>query len=483
MKYNILLDTDAYKASHWLQFPKDATAMFSYIESRGGEYDSTVFFGLQYILKKYLSKPITKEMVNEASEEYELMGLPFNREGWDYIVEKLDGKLPVKIRSVKEGSIIPTHNVLVTIESTDPKVFWIVGWIETLLLRIWYPITVATRSKHIKNILKKYVDETSDNPESLQWKLHDFGARGTETYESASIGGLAHLVNFSGSDTTSSIRIAREYYNHKGFLLGSIPASEHSTITSWGRDNEKEAYENMWEVFGNPKSKYNTGIFACVSDAYDIFNAIDQIWGVELKEKILSSNTLVAIRPDSGDPLYMVMMTLDRLNKIFGHTINSKGYKVLNNVRVVQGDGVDENSIEEILKYMKSTGYSVDNIVFGMGGALLQKLDRDTQKFALKCSSICRNGKWFEVFKDPITDKGKMSKKGKLDLIKKPIYENFQYIVGYEYETLTDGVTPESLGFRSELHNVFENGVILFDELFSNIKERTNIHSKFQTNT
>lgn len=473
--YNILLDTDAYKASHWLQFPKDVTKMFSYIESRGGEYDETVFFGLQYIIKTYLSKPITKEMVDEAAEEYELMGLPFNRSGWDYIVDNLNGKLPIKIRSVKEGSVIPTHNALVTIESTDSKVFWIVGWIETLLLRIWYPITVATRSRHIKKILKKYVDETSDNPESLQWKLHDFGARGTETYESACIGGLAHLVNFSGSDTTSAIKPARNVYNHKGFLMGSIPASEHSTITSWGREFEKEAYENMWETFGNPKSEYKTNIFACVSDAYDIFNAIDQIWGVQLKEKILSSETLVAIRPDSGDPLYMVMMTLDRLDKIFGHTVNLKGYKVLNNVRVVQGDGVDEDSIEEILKYMKSTGYSVDNIVFGMGGALLQKLDRDTQKFALKCSSVMRNNEWFEVYKDPITDKGKMSKKGKLDLIKRPIYENFQYLVGYEYETLTEGETPESLGFKSELQDVFDNGTIFVDEEFNSIKERAEL--------
>lgn len=475
INYNPILDTDVYKSPHWLMFPSDATAMFSYIESRGGEYDETVMFGLQYIIKKYLTTRITQEMVDEAAEEFESIGVPFNREGWEYIANDLEGKIPLLIKSLPEGSVVRTKNVLVTIESTDEKVFWVVGWFETMLLRVWYPITVATRSYKIKKIMKKYIDETSDNPESIAWKLHDFGARGATTLESSEIGGLAHLVNFFGSDTTAAIRPARQFYSHKGFLMGSIPASEHSTVTSWGVDGEADAYRNMLETFSNAKSEYKTNIFACVSDAYDIFHAIDNIWGKELYNKIVSSDTLVAIRPDSGDPLYMVMMTLDRLEKIFGTTKNSKGYKVLNHVRVVQGDGVDEKRIEEILGYMQSTGYSIDNIVFGMGGALLQKLDRDTQKFALKCSSIKRNGVWEDVYKSPITDKGKTSKKGRLDVIEKILFSGDEY-VGTEFVTLTEGVTPESLGYDSALDVVFENGDVQEQSIFNEVRERANIN-------
>ena len=209
---NFLIDTDSYKASHYLQYPKNTTSMFSYIESRGGEYNSTVFFGLQYYLKKYLTHRVTVEEVEEAKEFFAGHGEPFNYEGWMYIAKDLKGKLPVRIRAVPEGSVVPTHNILVSVESTDPKVFWIVSWIETMLLRVWYPITVATRSRFIKKIILEALRVSADDPEGeINFKLHDFSARGISSQETGMIGGAAHLVNFMGSDTIVGVRCANEY--------------------------------------------------------------------------------------------------------------------------------------------------------------------------------------------------------------------------------------------------------------------------------
>jgi nicotinamide phosphoribosyltransferase len=204
-----VLDGDSYKFSHYKQYPPKTTAMFSYLESRGGKFESTVFFGLQYYLKKFLSQTVTVKEVYEAKEFSELHGVPFNFDGWMRIATVLKGKLPVRIRAVKEGTVVPTGNILMSVESTDPETFWVVSWLETVLVRLWYPITVATQSYHIKQMLKRFLDKTADNTEAeLPFKLHDFGSRGVSSQESAMIGGAAHLVNFMGSDTIAGILVS-----------------------------------------------------------------------------------------------------------------------------------------------------------------------------------------------------------------------------------------------------------------------------------
>jgi nicotinamide phosphoribosyltransferase len=453
---NFLIDTDSYKVSHYLQYPPGTTSMFSYIESRGGEYNKTVFFGLQYYLKRYLTHRVTVAEVEEAKEFFELHGEPFNYEGWMYIATELEGKLPVRIRAVPEGSVVPTHNILVSIESTDPKAFWVVSWIETMLLRVWYPITVATRSRFIKKIILEALRTSSDNPDSeINFKLHDFSARGISSQETAMIGGAAHLVNFMGSDTIVGVRCANNYYNSpmSGF---SIPASEHSSITSWGQDNEVEAYRNMLKQFAKPGA-----LVACVSDSYDLWHAISDLWGTELKQEIIDSGAILVVRPDSGNPPEVVLKSLQLLDEKFGHTLNTKGYKVLNYVRVIQGDGVNEVSIQEILDVALAAGYSATNIAFGCGGYLAQSMTRDTLKFALKCSSITIDGQTRPVFKDPITDHGKKSKAGRLDLVK----------IDGEYKTIVladDSIAAEN----SELRTVYENGELLIDDDFETIRNR-----------
>lgn len=465
---NLLLNTDSYKASHWLQYPPGTDATFFYVESRGGLFDRTVFFGLQAILKEYLAKPITHADVDEARDLFAAHGEPFNEAGWRYVVETHGGLLPVRIRAVPEGSVVPTHQALVTVESTDPKAYWVPSYIETLLLRLWYPVTVATISWHARQTIRMFLERTSDDPEGqLAFKLHDFGARGVSSAESAALGGAAHLVNFKGTDTVSALMAAKAYY-HEPMAGLSIPAAEHSTITSWGRADEVEAYRNMLRQFARPGA-----IVAVVSDSYDIFHAIREHWGKSLRQEVIDSGATVVIRPDSGDPVAVVHQCLELLDEAFGHTVNGKGYKVLNYVRVIQGDGINLNSLRAILERITSAGYATDNVAFGMGGALLQQLNRDTQKFALKCSAARIDGKWIDVFKDPVTDKGKQSKRGRMTLLRHREFGSYRTVpVPAEAASLADLDMPS--GFEDALVTVWEDGRIVNDWTFTQVRERAN---------
>lgn len=299
------------------------------------------------------------------------------------------------------------------------------------------------------------------------FKLHDFGARGVSSAESAAIGGAAHLVNFRGTDTIVAIRLLRNYYNHE-ISAYSIPAAEHSTMTSWGREHETEAYRNMLDVYAKPDS-----LIAVVSDSWDIYNAVEHIWGEVLRQNIIDSGVTVVVRPDSGDPEEVVSKVTNLLANKFGTTENSKGYKVLNNVRVIQGDGVNPESIEAILKSLEAQGYSATNIAFGMGGALLQKVDRDTLKFAFKCSAVQRVGEWQDVYKDPVTDPGKRSKKGRLDLVKTEDQNG-----NLTYETMRlDDVQRDGGAIHTAMHTVFQDGELyaFADESLDQIRERASI--------
>ncbi len=433
--------------------------MFSYFESRGGEtgkYSENLvqFFGLQYYIKEYLSQRITKDMVDEADLVLQAHGVPFNKDGWMRVVEVHNGKLPLKIKAVPEGKIVNRRNVLMTIESTDPELFWLVGWAETMLMKVWYPTTVATLGYNVKQLITKFMLDTADTLDKVPFMLHDFGYRGVTSEEQAGIGGMSHLVNFMGTDTIQGIMYARRFYgaDMPGF---SIPASEHSTMTSWGpgTDNERKAFENMVDKFG-----HISPIYACVSDSWNYYEAI-KTW-ISMKDEIISAGGQLVIRPDSGDALTNVMYALRELSApdAFGYTLNHKGYKVLNNVAIIQGDGVSSDLIYDILTAMEAEGFSAQNISFGMGGALLQgnfesSINRDTHKFAIKCSAIEIEGEGTRlVYKDPITDKGKKSKKGYLDL--KLIDDEF-VTIEYDHEP-----TEKELA-DSQLITYFENGEVL----------------------
>lgn len=465
MKKNLLLLADAYKYSHHKLYIPGTTKIYSYLESRGGLFDETVFYGLQYFLKEYLEgKAFTKENVDEAeqllNEVFGRTGV-FKRANFDYILNKYDGRLPVRIKAVAEGSVVPVKNVLLTIENTDPNCYWLTNFLETLLMQVWYPSTVATLSREIRKTVTHYFDKTSDVSANgaIDFALNDFGFRGVSSVESAALGGSAHLLNFMGSDTVYASAFAKKYYDAKKTYGMSVPATEHSIMTLMGQAGERE-------IFNHVLNAYPEGILSCVSDSYNIFHAVENLWGTEFKDQILQRNGRLVIRPDSGDPVKTLLKVFDILLDKFGFTVNSKGYKVLPpQVRVIQGDGIDYDSITTIYEALTAHGIAAENLVLGMGGALLQKVNRDTQKFALKCSYAEVNGNGVNVKKSPtemnehgeIVPSFKTSKAGKLKLI--------------ETDNGLATVNQDQTGIDL-LETVFENGELKISHTFESIRER-----------
>ena len=468
MVKNLLLSTDSYKTSHFNQYPPGASKITSYIEARSGEgLQDVVFFGLQAAMIEYFENPITRWDVDEAESIIKGSGLPFNRTGFDYMVEAFGGYAPIKIDAIPEGSVVPRGTPLVTIENVGgPKTLWATSYFETLLLRgIWYPTTVASLSYSIRKTIASYwlktVDE--DNMGGMDFALHDFGARGATSGESAAIGGLAHLLNFSGTDTLEANLAGRDYYDTDGQVVGySIPAAEHSTITSWGQARETEAYANIL-------TNYPTGLVAVVSDSYDLFHAVNNIWGVALKDDVVSRQGRVVVRPDSGDPIEITLKTVEALGAKFGFTVNSKGYKVLPDyIRMIQGDGVTAVTIGAILNNFAVHGWSAENIAFGMGGGLLQQVNRDTLRFAMKACEIDINDTTYPVSKRPATDPSKGSMAWR------------QYVYEDRGRIFPSPVIDSDQGDRLDrmVYEARENHGLrtLYRESFFDIKKRVNSH-------
>lgn len=466
---NLALLTDSYKASHYKQYPKGTTKVFSYFESRQKDTDIT-FYGLQYFLKEYLEGTvITEAKVEEAKTFFEgHFGREdsFNYEGWMRIAKEFDGKLPLKIRAVPEGTTVPGRNVLFTVENTHPDFYWLTNYMETILAQVWYPTTIATNSRLIREIVTEYNKETSDSDanEVANFQVHDFGFRGVSSVETAGLGGSAHLLWFLGTDTLQAITVARKYYNEQmaGF---SIPASEHSTMTVWAE--EVEAMRNMLE-------QYPEGMVACVSDSYDIMRAINEYWGEELKEKILNRDGRLVVRPDSGDPIKSTENVIKALWNKFGGEVNSKGYKVLHpNIRMIQGDGIDREMVGEILENFKSLGFSSENIAFGSGGGLLQRFNRDTFRFAFKASLAEVDGEVVDVRKSPkafnaegeYVESPKYSKAGRLELYKNPA-KDMEYFTHDDRKDLV-------WDLPKVMKTVFENGELKNEQTFEEIRSRT----------
>jgi nicotinamide phosphoribosyltransferase len=370
------------------------------------------------------------------------------------ILNDYDGYLPVEIEAVPEGTVLPASNVLVQLINTDPKYWWVTSFFETALLRaVWYPTTIGTVSWLSKQVIREALHRTSDNPQLLRNMLHDYGARGVSSQQSAALGGLAHLVNFDQSDTVPGILAAKRYYN-AGKVSNSGPNSEHAGFCAWGRDGETAAMRNMLETMAPD------GCALLLSDTYDHENAVKNIIGKELNEQIRNFPGLVGIRPDSGDPVQVTADTTEWLMDAFGYETNSKGFKILPPfIRTVQGDGITFSSLREIYIELERRGLAADNAVFGMGGGLLQHWNRDTMNFGQKANAVCVNGEWREIAKSPTGATMKLSKKGRLALK----YENG------EYSTVArDSIPPE----QNVLQPVFRNGKLLkkwdFTEVIAN---------------
>ena len=457
LSYNPILDVDSYKAAHQFSYPKNVTGMFSYIEART-KNDVMIPFGLSMFLQKYMSIRITKKHIDEAEEFFKLHGEPFSREPWEHIVNEYDGYMPLTIRAVPEGTPVKSSNAIVTIQCDDPAVHWLSSYVETKIQRaIWYPTTIASMDYAIKRVFKEFYESTGADMNLLPFALHDFGARGVASYEQSEIGGAAHMVNFMGSDTVAGIRAVNFYYGEQmaGF---SVPATEHSVECSFGEEKEIGYLEHVIDNLAKP-----SGIVSIVIDGYDVYRAAQTLC-TTLKDKIIASGAKVVFRPDSGDMQVVVPRILELQAATFGYEVNEKGFKKIKHVGIIQGDGVDHLSIRSLLGKMKVMGFSADNVVFGSGGALLQKVNRDVFKFAQKASAVRIDGKWVGISKNPITDPGKRSKEGVLTLVK-------SRLTG-EYSTARIDDKRLDSEFEDQMELVYYNGKIMNSPTLSEIRER-----------
>lgn len=464
--YNRPMLGDSYKYTHPKLYPADVENMYDYAEARSLKiYDKTCFFGLRPILKMF-EAPITQREVDEAALYAKFHGIEFYKEGWDIIVQEYNGLLPIIVKAVKEGSVIPNGNPLYTIELTknDKRIFWIVSWLETVFLKVWYTCNIATRSFYVKKMLIEMGMITDENP-FVNYQYHNFGDRGSPFLEAASVGGSAHNVLFNGTDNFHSTRYTVNTYGLQvedvEKISASIDASEHSTVTSWGRDGEQDFVRNFLE---KNKSKH---IIACVGDSYDIYNFTDFVTKGEFKEKIESADyPTFVIRPDSGNAVEVINIMLDIMERNnVAYTVNEKGYKIFNKYRIIWGDGINMETMRDILTHLTLRKYSTQNMAFGSGGWLMQAHDRDTLGFAIKCSEVTfTDGTTRFVFKDPITAPGKKSKKGKVTT-----YFNKET---QEYFTDIVGKFDENLNIIDVLEVVFINGKVVDTDNFFDIRDR-----------
>eukprot|EP00887_Chlorella_sp_A99_P003184 scaffold9.g3184.t1 len=356
--------TDSYKTTHYLQYP-DCTKMVAYGEFRSGFDADTadtrlVFFGIRYIVETFLNRRWTVQEVEAADAFYAghrapaYSAFPYPKHLFLKFIEENDGYIPVKVQALPEGSCVHAHVPVYQITSEGPYAP-LCTWLETLLTMVWYPTSVATLSRRCKTLIAAAFEASVDGGAAsplLASRLHDFGFRGCTCVEQSVLGGVAHLLNFDGTDTLSAAYYAQFALNGGRPVGQSIPATEHSVMTAW--PSEREAIVNMIARFGG-------GVFATVMDSYDYTRALAEVVPSVAAEKVAAGGFWV-LRPDSGDPVDAVLAALKAVDATFGSDVNAKGFKVPHGVGVIQGDGICYATIGAILEAVLEAGFSAEAV-------------------------------------------------------------------------------------------------------------------------
>lgn len=539
---NSLLLTDGYKTSHHKQYPENTTLVFSNFTPRSDKYapkpcqdKGVVVFGVQLMLKQiheHFDKNFfkTKEreelkVLNPIGFQEALIAQELNKLkegviseikkeldmylGGDYDVTHFEklwdlGYLPIEVRALEEGTICPIRVPMLTIHNTYTEFFWVTNYLETIISNLlWKPMTSATIAKAYKEILVAWANKTDrDNVDFVNWQGHDFSMRGMDSIDATISSGLGHLTSFLGTDSLPAIWGARHYYGETEFVAGSVPATEHSVMCAGSKEDELGTFRRLLET-------YPTGILSVVSDTWDLWNVITNILP-QLKEQILSRDGKLVIRPDSGNPVDILCGTnlfpngkyfdhwkgvksheelrtsqdkgvIELLWDIFGGTVNSQGYKVLNpHIGAIYGDSITTDRAWEICRRLEAKGFASTNVVLGIGSFTYQYNTRDTFGFAMKATYVEKGelladegvlGKTynkiegFEIFKDPVTDDGmKKSAKGLLKVVK-----------GENGLELVDQITwDEFFAEDNELKLVYSEGTFYNEKTLTEIRNTIN---------
>lgn len=410
-EYNPLLATDVYKLGHMTQYPANTEYIFSYMEARREDVP-VVFFGLQAIINRYLNYGVTQYECDQMRQIFIDVLSPSAKEisTFDKKLEGLYnlGFIPLAFVAPKEGTITRSKNAILGITNTLPGFGWVVGYFETLLLKLWNTCTVATYSAAYRALVEKYLQETCYDGHPSEFLVHDFGSRGVSSEETAAVSGAAHLLSFTGTDNIQAVAYLKDYYDSKPEHYNSISASEHSVMASYGPKAEHIALGKLLET---------EGPVSIVADTYDYFNWLTTVLP-QYKDKIMARKYKTVIRPDSGVPKDIILKTLPILAELFGFSTNTKGYKELHPaIGIIYGDGMHYDTFAEVLEAMKQAGWATNNLVIGVGGLLLQNHSRDDFGFSLKAAALTSKShlgkiKTEPLQKDPATDPTKKSKAG-----------------------------------------------------------------------
>jgi nicotinamide phosphoribosyltransferase len=456
---NPLLLTDGYKTSHHQMYPPGTNLVYSNFTPRSNKYapkgcEQVVSFGQQMVMvqiheafkNEFFSKP-KDEVCGEMKRELSMYL------GTDYDVthfEKLHdlGYLPIHVKGIEEGTLVPMKVPVLTIYNTHPDFYWVTNYLETILSNLlWKPMTSATIAHQYRKVLTKWQEKTdAEKGWFIDWQGHDFSMRGMDSVEAVISSGLGHLTSFSGSDSLPTIYGARKFYGEEGAVCGSVNATEHSVMCAGGADDEVGTFRRLLET-------YPTGILSVVSDTWDLWKVCTE-HVVTLKEEILARDGKLVIRPDSGDPVDIICGSVDvfthndpnspqrkgvieLLWDVFGGTVNEQGYKVLDShIGAIYGDSITIDRAEEICSRLEEKGFASTNVVLGVGSFTYQFNTRDTFGFAMKATyvelEVPKFGEFIDqnlnteiigrqIFKDPITDDGtKKSATGLLHVTRNP---------------------------------------------------------------
>jgi len=446
---NPLLLTDGYKTGHHQQYPKGTTLVYSNFTPRSNKYapngcDQVVSFGQQMVVQQiheafqneFFSKP-KDEVCGEMKRELSMYL------GTDYDVSHFEalhdlGYLPIHVKAIEEGTLVPIKVPVLTIYNTHPDFYWVTNYLETIISNLlWKPMTSATIAHTYRKVLTKWQEKTdAERGWFIDWQGHDFSMRGMDSVDAVISSGLGHLTSFSGTDSLPTLYGARKYYGETGFVGGSVNATEHSVMCAGGSDDEVGTFRRLIET-------YPTGILSVVSDTWDLWKVCTE-HVVTLKDEIMARDGKLVIRPDSGDPVNILCGThwdesilpiphrhkllphekgvIELLWDVFGGTINEQGYKVLDNhIGAIYGDSITIDRADEICKRLEAKGFASTNVVLGIGSFTYQFNTRDTFGFAMKATYVELEEEFLatpesvewgvrtigrEIFKDPITDDG-----------------------------------------------------------------------------
>jgi nicotinamide phosphoribosyltransferase len=484
---NPLFLTDGYKTGHHAQYPKGTTLVYSNFTPRSNKYapkgcDQLVSFGQQMVIKQiheafdkdFFSKP-KDEVCGEMKRE---LSMYLNT---DYDVSHFEalhdlGYLPIIVKTLEEGTLVPMRTPVLTIYNTHPGFYWITNYLETVISNLlWKPMTSATIAHAYRKLFTSWQEKTdAEKGWFVDWQAHDFSMRGLDSIDATISSGLGHLTSFSGSDSLPAIFGARKFYNEEGFVAGSVNATEHSVMCAGSKEDEVGTFRNLMET-------YPTGILSIVSDTWDLWKVCTEHI-VTLKEEILARDGKVVIRPDSGDPVDILCGVIlpnkkelvgvekrpnekgviELLWDVFGGTINEQGYKVLDShIGAIYGDSITLDRAEQIFKRLEAKGFASTNIVLGVGSFTYQFNTRDTFGFAMKATYVEVDGVGREIFKDPITDDGvKKSAKGLLRVAGDANTYLLEDQCTWEHET------------TGKLQTIYKNGEFYNETTLTEIRER-----------